>query len=62
MTMGSRIIIRGAGYQVELGPMLQNRFVRNIPERCFTRVGSGLTYNHYTRLKRLAKDKHSSLL
>jgi hypothetical protein len=32
------------------------------PERCFTRVGSGLTCKHYTRLERLARDKHSSLL
>ncbi len=32
------------------------------PEKCFTRVGSGLTGKHQTRLERLAKDKHSSLL
>ncbi len=32
------------------------------PERCFTRVSSGLTQKHETRLERLAKDKHSSLL
>jgi hypothetical protein len=32
------------------------------PERCFTRLGSGLTYKHHTRLERLARDKHSSLL
>ncbi len=31
-------------------------------ERCFTWVGSGLTQKHYTRLERLARDKHSSLL
>ncbi len=29
---------------------------------CFTRVGSSPTSKHQTRLKRLAKDKHSSLL
>ncbi len=28
------------------------------PERCFTRVGTGLTCKHQTRLVRLAKDKH----
>ncbi len=32
------------------------------PERSFTQVGSGLTLNHYTRLDRLAMDKHLSLL
>ncbi len=31
-------------------------------ERWFTWVGSGLTCNHYTRMDRLARDKHSSLL
>jgi hypothetical protein len=40
---------------------------RGLPEsgasaRCFTEVGSGLTNNHYTRLERLVRDKHSSLL
>ncbi len=35
---------------------------REAPERSFTQVGSGLTRKHYTRLERLAKDKHSSLL
>ncbi len=30
--------------------------------RCFTRVGSGLTHKNQTRLERLARDKHSSLL
>ena len=29
---------------------------------CFTRVGSGLTHKHLTRLEKLARDKHSSLL
>ena len=32
------------------------------PERCFTREGSGLTCKHYTRLEKLAMDKHPSLL
>jgi len=31
-------------------------------ESCFTRVGSGIIHRHYTRLERLARDKHSSLL
>ncbi len=31
-------------------------------EWCFTQVGSGLTHKHYTRLEKLARDKHSSLL
>ncbi len=31
-------------------------------ERCFTRVGSALTCKHQTRLERLARDKHFSLL
>jgi hypothetical protein len=31
------------------------------PERYFTRVGSGLTHEHWTRLERPVKDKHSSL-
>ncbi len=35
---------------------------RGAPERCFTRVGSGLSRKHYTRLERLATDKHLSLL
>ncbi len=30
--------------------------------RCFTREGSGLTRKHKTRLERLARDKHLSLL
>jgi hypothetical protein len=29
---------------------------------CFTQVGSGLTRNYWTRLERLARDKHASLL
>jgi hypothetical protein len=32
------------------------------PKRCFTRVGSGLTRKHETKLVRLARDKCSSLL
>jgi hypothetical protein len=32
------------------------------PERFFTRVGSSLANKHKTKLKRLARDKHSSLL
>jgi len=31
-------------------------------ERCSTWVGSGLTCKHWTKLERLARDKHSSLL
>jgi hypothetical protein len=31
-------------------------------ERCFTRVGSNLIKNHWTRLERNAREKHSSLL
>jgi hypothetical protein len=32
------------------------------PERQFTWVGSGLTRKHKTKLERLARDKHPSLL
>jgi hypothetical protein len=32
------------------------------PGSCFIWVGSGLTYKHQTRLKRPARNKHSSLL
>jgi hypothetical protein len=32
------------------------------PERCFTWVGSGLTHRHYTRLERVVREKHTSLL
>ncbi len=32
---------------------------RSLPLRCFTRVGSGLTYKHETRLESFARDKHS---
>jgi hypothetical protein len=32
------------------------------PERGFTRVGSGLTNRHYTRLEKLSMDTHTSLL
>jgi hypothetical protein len=32
------------------------------PERSFSKVSSGLTHKHYTRLERVAKDKYSSLL
>ncbi len=31
-------------------------------ERSFSQVGSGLTHKHETRLERLARDEHSSLL
>ncbi len=31
-------------------------------ERYFTKVSSGLTDTHQTRLERLTRDKHSSLL
>ncbi len=27
-------------------------------ESCFTRVGSGLIHRHWTKLERLARDKH----
>jgi hypothetical protein len=30
-------------------------------ERCFTLVGFGLACNHYTRLERFAREKHSNL-
>jgi hypothetical protein len=32
------------------------------PERCFTLESTGLSNKHYTRLDRLARDRHSSLL
>jgi hypothetical protein len=32
------------------------------PEICFTWVGPGLAHKHLTRLEKLARDKHSSLL
>jgi hypothetical protein len=32
------------------------------PERCFTPVGSSHTHKHSTRLERLVRDKHFSLL
>jgi len=32
------------------------------PFSFFTRVGSGLTHKHLTRLEKLAEDKHSRLL
>jgi hypothetical protein len=32
------------------------------PERCFTQVGSDLNCKHQTRLEKLARDEHSSLL
>ncbi len=31
-------------------------------EKCFTRVGYGLTHKHYTWLERPAKDKHIQVL
>ncbi len=31
------------------------------PEMCFTRIGSGLTQKHRTRLEKNASDKHSNL-
>jgi hypothetical protein len=33
-----------------------------VPERCCTKIGSGLTRKHSTRLAKLAIDKHSNLL
>jgi hypothetical protein len=36
-------------------------FVGNFCERCLTRVGSGLTWKHQTRVERPAWNKHSSL-
>jgi hypothetical protein len=35
---------------------------RGETERGSTWVGSGLAHKHYSRLERLARDKHSSLL
>ncbi len=32
------------------------------PERCFSQLGFGLTCKHLTRLEKLVRDKHSSLL
>jgi hypothetical protein len=32
------------------------------PEGCFTRLGSGLTHKHQTRLERPSSDKRSSVL
>jgi len=32
------------------------------PERCFTWTGSSLTRKHYTKLERIFRNKHSSLL
>ncbi len=37
-------------------------YTSEAPFRCYTRVGCCLTGDHQTRLKRLASDKHSSLL
>jgi len=36
--------------------------MRGAPEMCFTWVGSCLTCKHYTILKRLVRNEHSSLL
>jgi hypothetical protein len=33
-----------------------------VPEKCFTRVGSGVTRKYWTRLERPIRYKHSSLL
>ncbi len=33
-----------------------------VPEKCFARVGSGLTYKLLTRLERPARDKRPSLV
>ncbi len=35
--------------------------LRGAPKRCFTWIGYGLTHKRWTRLERLARDKHSSL-
>ncbi len=37
-------------------------FVSGAPEGAITRVGSGLTHKHWTRLERLFRDEHSSSL
>ncbi len=34
---------------------------RGAPGRCSSKEGSGLTYNCFTKLDWLARDKHSSL-
>jgi len=36
-------------------------FLSLAPERCSTRVSSGLTNKYYTSLKKLARDERSSL-
>ncbi len=50
----ARVLVPGKPFQPSL--MSANK------ARCFTRVGSGLNQKHYTRLERLNRDKHSSLL
>ncbi len=42
-------------------PMFAGTYPR-VEESCFTWVGSGLTHRHQTRLERLARNKHTSLL
>jgi len=58
------VFVPGESFQPSLMSMFK---ASNLPDsraldRCFTQVSSGLTSKHYTRLERLAKDKHSSLL
>jgi hypothetical protein len=35
---------------------------KGVHEMCYTWVGFSLTHKHWTRLKRSARDKHSSIL
>jgi hypothetical protein len=51
-----------AGKPVQSSLVFVGKAWSGAPERCFTWVGSGLTRKYWTRLERLAKDKHSSLL
>jgi hypothetical protein len=41
--------------------MTRIRAKRGAPGRCSSKGGSGLTYNYFTKLDRLARDKRSSL-
>ncbi len=44
------------------GPRLQRAYLRRGHlKRCYTWVSSGLTFQYYTRLERLARDKHSCI-
>jgi len=54
------VLHSSVGFHLFVGKV-RSLLYRGAPERCFTQVGYGRTFEHETRPVRSAKNKHSSL-